>query len=69
MITPEYCRTMAAYNARQNKGLMSIIQAMDEDDLRADRGAFFGSIWGTLNHLLWGTRFGSAGLTAAVAMM
>lgn len=54
MITPEYCRTMAAYNAWQNKGLMSIIQAMDEDDLRADRGAFFGSIWGTLNHLLWG---------------
>ena len=27
---------------------------MDEDDLRADHGAFFGSIWGTLNHLMWG---------------
>ncbi|MDB9838599.1 DinB family protein [bacterium] len=54
MITPEYCRKMAAYNAWQNKGLISIVKAMDDDELRADRGAFFGSIWGTLNHLLWG---------------
>lgn len=53
MITPEYCRTMAAYNAWQNNGLIAVVQAMDEDVLRADRGAFFGSIWGTLNHLLW----------------
>ena len=54
MITPEFCRKMAAYNAWQNNGLISIVHAMDEEDLRADRGAFFGSIWGTLNHLLWG---------------
>jgi len=44
---------MAAYNAWQNSGLIDVVQAMDEEDLRADRGAFFGSIWGTLNHLLW----------------
>lgn len=54
MITPEYCRTMARYNQWQNKSLMSIVARLDEDDLRADRGAFFGSILGTLNHLLWG---------------
>lgn len=54
MITPEFCRKMAAYNAWQNNGLISVVQAMDEEELRADRGAFFGSIWGTLNHLLWG---------------
>jgi uncharacterized damage-inducible protein DinB len=27
---------------------------MEENDLRAERGAFFGSIFGPLNHILWG---------------
>ena len=54
MITPEFCRMMARYNAWQNNGLRKLVEAMDETDLRRDRGAFFGSILGTLNHLLWG---------------
>lgn len=54
MITPDYCVTMARYNAWQNNGLRKVVDAMDEDALRQDRGAFFGSILGTLNHLLWG---------------
>lgn len=54
MITPAYCRTMASYNAWQNKGLRKVVEAIDEDELGKDRGAFFGSIFGTLNHLLWG---------------
>lgn len=54
MIDAGYCRVMARYNAWQNKGLRTIVDAMDEDALRHDRGAFFGSILGTLNHLLWG---------------
>ncbi len=54
MITPEYCQTMARYNAWQNNGLREMIPAMDHDDLYMDRGAFFGSIMRTLNHLLWG---------------
>ena len=54
MIDAGYCRVMARYNAWQNKGLRAIVDAMDEDALRHDRGAFFGSIFGTLNHLLWG---------------
>jgi uncharacterized damage-inducible protein DinB len=45
---------MARYNQWQNKGLRDVIQAMDEGELAMDRGAFFGSIMGTLNHLLWG---------------
>ena len=45
---------MAAYNTWQNNGLIAVVEAMDEADLRADHGAFFGSIWGTLNHLMWG---------------
>ncbi len=54
MIDAGYCRVMARYNAWQNKGLRTIVDAMDKDALRHDRGAFFGSILGTLNHLLWG---------------
>ncbi len=53
MITPEYCRTMARYNAWQNTGLRKAIEAMPMTDLEKDRGAFFGSIWATVNHLLW----------------
>ena len=54
MITADYCRTMARYNAWQNNGLRSIVDQMDPEELTKDRGAFFGSIFGTLNHLLWG---------------
>lgn len=54
MITPAFVQEIAAYNAWQNNGLRSIVRAMDEDDVKTDRGAFFGSIFGTLNHLLWG---------------
>jgi uncharacterized damage-inducible protein DinB len=51
--TPDYCRLMARYNAWQNDGLRRIVETMDDAALRADRGAFFGSILATLNHLLW----------------
>ena len=54
MITAQYCRTMAAYNRWQNDNLRALVAGMDENDLRLDRGAFFGSISGTMNHLLWG---------------
>ena len=53
MITPAYIIEMAAYNVWQNNGLCRVVQAMDEADVRADRGAFFGSIFSTLNNLLW----------------
>lgn len=54
MIEAGYVRTMARYNAWQNKQLKPILEALDEDSLRQDRGAFFGSIMKTLSHLLWG---------------
>ncbi len=44
---------MARYNQWQNNGLRDIVQVMGTDELSKDRGAFFGSILGTLNHLLW----------------
>ena len=54
MITPEYCRLMARYNAWQNRQLTKALEGVPLDELKADHGAFFGSILGTLNHILWG---------------
>ena len=45
---------MAAYNCWQNDGLRKIVTGMNPDVLTRNQGAFFGSIMGTLNHLLWG---------------
>ncbi len=45
---------MARYNAWQNDGLRAMIGGMETSDLTEDRGAFWGSIMGTLNHALWG---------------
>lgn len=53
MITPGYVRTMARYNAWQNKQLTQLLDGISQEDLTLDRGAFFGSIIATLNHLLW----------------
>ena len=44
---------MARYNAWQNRQLTQVLTEVDDDTLRADRGAFFGSIMATLNHILW----------------
>ncbi len=54
MITPDYCKMMARYNAWQNKGLRASFKKLGLTKLQEDRGAFFGSLWGTGNHLLWG---------------
>ncbi|AXI48857.1 damage-inducible protein DinB [Sulfitobacter sp. SK012] len=45
---------MARYNAWQNSQLRDLVKVADAAELHKDRGAFFGSIFGTLNHLLWG---------------
>lgn len=54
MIDVGYVRVMAEYNAWQNSQLVPVFTAMDPADLTLDRGAFFGSILGTANHILWG---------------
>ena len=54
MITPAYAQRMAAYNRWQNRKLLAAAGSLSDAERRADRGAFFGSIFGTLNHLLWG---------------
>ncbi len=42
----------AAYNRWANERLYAAVATLPEADFIADRGAFFGSLRGTLNHLL-----------------
>ena len=53
LVEPGYVRTMAAYNASMNNRLYDAAARISDDERRADRGAFFKSLLGTLNHLLW----------------
>jgi uncharacterized damage-inducible protein DinB len=54
MITPSYVRTMAAYNGEMNRRLYAAAARIPDPARRADRGAFWGSLHGTLTHLIWG---------------
>ena len=54
MITPAYVRTMAAYNAEMNRRLYAAAGHLSDAERRAPRGAFWGSLHGTLVHILWG---------------
>jgi uncharacterized damage-inducible protein DinB len=47
---------MAEYNRWMNGKLYAACAGLEDIELKAERGAFFGSIFGTLNHLLWGDR-------------
>lgn len=44
--------TMAAYNRWANRRLYAAAAKLPDDQYKADRGAFFGSLHGTLNHIL-----------------
>ena len=54
MIDKDYVVEMSRYNAWQNNQIRQVVKALDEDTLRQDRGAFFGSLFATLNHILFG---------------
>ena len=56
MIDTAYVRRMARYNRWQNQNLYGVADALGDDERRRERGAFFGSIHKTLNHLLWADR-------------
>ncbi len=45
---------LATYNAAMNTRLYAAAATLPKDALSADRGAFFGSIIGTLNHIVAG---------------
>lgn len=53
MVGPAFVQTMARYNAWQNENLIAAADGLSDDERRRDRGAFFKSIHGTFNHLLW----------------
>lgn len=53
MITADYCRMMARYNAWQNHWIYAAVDGLTEAQRNDDRGLFWGSIRATLAHLLW----------------
>jgi uncharacterized damage-inducible protein DinB len=53
MIDPGYVQRMARYNRWQNENLYGVADSLSDAERRRERGAFFGSIHATLNHLLW----------------
>jgi uncharacterized damage-inducible protein DinB len=52
MAMQEHFRSFARYNAWANRRLYDAAAGLEAASYRADRGAFFGSLHGTLNHLL-----------------
>jgi uncharacterized damage-inducible protein DinB len=56
MISPDYVRLMAAYTKWQNINIYESADKLTDAERKLERGAFFGSIHATLNHVLWGDR-------------
>ena len=46
-------RMLARYNRRFNQHLYSVCGQLPDEERKRDRGAFFGSIHETLNHIVW----------------
>jgi uncharacterized damage-inducible protein DinB len=53
VITPEHARLLARYNRWQNESIYGAASGLSDAARRQDRGAFFGTIHGTLSHLIW----------------
>jgi uncharacterized damage-inducible protein DinB len=54
VITSEHCHVMARYNEWMNARLYALCATLPDAELRLDRGAFFKSIYLTLNHITYG---------------
>lgn len=48
----QHCLSMARYHGWAHERLLGALAGIDDADYRADRGLFFRSLHGTLNHLL-----------------
>lgn len=71
MLSPqlEQYRAYAFYNRDFNERLYELIEPLGDDERTRDRGAFFGSIHATLDHILladyaWLARFRDSGIAA-----
>ncbi|MBL8669417.1 MAG: damage-inducible protein DinB [Alphaproteobacteria bacterium] len=53
-VSRAYVRLMAGYNGWMNGKVYDACASLSAAELHADRGAFFRSVIGTLNHLLYG---------------
>ena len=56
LVTPGYVRTMAAYNSEMNRRIYEAAARLTDEERKREQGAFWGSIHGTLSHLLWADR-------------
>jgi len=56
MIDKAHLQKLARYNRWQNENLYSAAEALSDEERKRERGAFFGSIHGTFNHLVWADR-------------
>ena len=56
MLALETFRTMAQYNRWMNERIYAVCAEISDEERKRNRGAFFGSIHGTLNHVLLGDR-------------
>ena len=65
MIDVEYCRLLARYNRWMNERMFAALATLPDDERKRDRGAFFGSIHRTLDHILWGDRIWLGRFTGA----
>jgi uncharacterized damage-inducible protein DinB len=55
-VTVEQLRSLAAYNRWANTRLLHVAAALSAEELGRDLRASFGSLQGTLIHILWGER-------------
>ena len=53
MIDIAYAVAMSHYNRWMNERLYALCAGLSDDERKRDAGAFFKSIHGTLNHLVW----------------
>ena len=54
MTNPALFQTFARYNRAMNQAVYSVCANIPDAERKADRGAFFKSVHGTLNHLMFG---------------
>ena len=56
MISPDHVKLFAAYNGWMNRKVYETAARLTDAQRKEDRGAFFGSIQRTLDHVLYGDR-------------
>ena len=54
MITASHATLMAQYNEWMNTRMYALCATLPDEELHKDRGAFFKSLYATLNHIVYG---------------